>query len=180
MYWPYTARLQSSRHAPSYRVADSPSPRIAFKCADVSIVRLSDEAEPSRIVQSSFLTSPVSLIKVVRLASLFLAIKVIATLGQRHFGGAGFDVVSGVGGLVSSASSTAAAASLTLRHTITPSEAGIATVLTSIASALMSLSMVQCQKRTWPAIRELMITSALQIGAGVATTLLQSHIFRIS
>lgn len=119
------------------------------------------------------LTSPISLLKVLRLAFLFLAVQIVATLGQRHFGSAGFEVVSLLGGLVSSASSTAAAASLAIHHTVTPVQAGIAAVLTSMASASMNLPIVQRQKGTRPAMRELMISSGLQILAGIAVLVLQ-------
>jgi uncharacterized membrane protein (DUF4010 family) len=122
------------------------------------------------------LTSPISLGKVLRLACLFLAVEVLATLGQRHLGGAGFEIVSAIGGLVSSASTTAAAASLALHHTVTPSQAGVAAVLTSMASASMNLPVVQRQKETRPAMRELILTSALQIAAGAAALLLQPHL----
>jgi uncharacterized membrane protein (DUF4010 family) len=122
------------------------------------------------------LTSPVSLGKVLRLASLFLAVQILAALGLRHLGGAGFEVISALGGLVSSASSTAAAASLAFHHTVTPAQAGMAAVLTSMASACMNLPMVQRQEQTRPAMRELLISSALQIGIGVAVLLLQQRI----
>lgn len=123
------------------------------------------------------LSSPISLAKVMRLALLFLAVQILATLGQRHLGGAGFEVVSVLGGLVSSASATAAAANLALHGIVTPEQAGVAAVLTSMASASMNLPMVQRQKGTRPAMRELMITSAFQIAVGVAVLVLQEQVF---
>ncbi len=119
------------------------------------------------------LTSPISLIKVLRLALLFLTIQVLATLGQRHFGSTGFEIVSILGGVVSSASSTAAAANLAMHHAVTPAQAGIAAVLTSMASASMNLPMVQRQSGTRPAMRELVISSAMQIAAGIGALVLQ-------
>ena len=123
------------------------------------------------------LSSPVSLGKVLRLALLFLVVQVFATLGQRHLGGAGFAVVSVLGGLVSSASATAAAANLALHGIVTPEQAGIAAVLTSMASACMNLPMVQRQKGTRPAMRELITTSIFQIAVGVAVLMLQEKVF---
>ncbi|MGB7135102.1 MAG: DUF4010 domain-containing protein [Acidobacteriaceae bacterium] len=120
------------------------------------------------------LTSPVAIIKVLRLAFLFLAIQVIATLGVRHFGSAGFELASLVGGLVSSASGTAAAANLAMHHAVTPAQAGIAAVLTSMASACMNLPMVQRQKGTRPAMRALLTSSVLQIAAGIGVLVLQA------
>ena len=113
-----------------------------------------------------------------RLTLLFLVVQVLATLGQRHLGGAGFAVVSVLGGLVSSASATAAAANLALHGIVTPEQAGIAAVLTSMASACMNLPMVQRQKGTRPAMRELMTTSVFQIAIGVAVLVLQEKVFR--
>jgi uncharacterized membrane protein (DUF4010 family) len=114
-----------------------------------------------------------------RLALLFLTVQVLASLGQRHLGGAGFEVVSALGGLVSSASSTAAAANLAMHHTVTTAQAGIAAVLASMASASMNLPMVQRQKGTRPAMRELMTTSAIQIAVGAAVLVLQAKFARL-
>ncbi len=121
------------------------------------------------------LSSPISLRKVLRLALLFLIIQIVATLGQRHFGSMGFEAASLLGGFVSSASATAAAASLAFHHAVTPGQAGIAAVLTSMASASMNLPMVHRQKGTRPAMRELLISSVLQIAAGVAVLVIQAQ-----
>ena len=121
------------------------------------------------------LRSPISLGRVLRLALLFLIIQIVATLGQRHFGSTGFEVASLLGGFVSSASAAAAAANLAVHHAVTASQAGIAVVLASMASASMNLPMVHRQKGTRPAMRELLISSALQIGAGAAVLLIQVH-----
>jgi uncharacterized membrane protein (DUF4010 family) len=122
------------------------------------------------------LSSPVSLWKVLRLALLFLLVQVLATLGQRHLGSAGFEVVSALGGLVSSASATAASANLAMHGTVTAAQAGVAAVLTSMASALMNLPIVQQQKGTRPAMRELTISSVLQISAGIIVLSLQARL----
>jgi uncharacterized membrane protein (DUF4010 family) len=121
------------------------------------------------------LSSPISLLKVLRLALLFLVVQVVATFGQRHFGSMGFEAASLLSGLVSSASATAAAASLAVHHAVTPAQAGTAVVLASIASASMNLPMVQRQKGTRPAMRELAIGSALQIAAGIAVLVVLVH-----
>ena len=121
------------------------------------------------------LRSPISLGRVLRLALLFLIIQIVATLGQRHFGSTGFEVASLLGGFVSSASAAAAAANLAMHHAVSASQAGIAVVLASMASASMNLPMVHRQKGTRPAMRELVISSALQIAAGTAVLLIQVH-----
>lgn len=124
------------------------------------------------------LTSPLSLGKVLRLALLFIAVQVLATVAQRHLGGAGFEIVSVLGGLVSSASTTAASANLAMHGTVTPAQAGVAAVLTSIASALMNLPIVQRQKGTRPVMRELTVSSALQLVVGVGVLIVQSSVLR--
>jgi energy-converting hydrogenase Eha subunit A len=106
-------------------------------------------------------------------------VQVLATLGQRHLGGAGFQVVSALGGLVSSASSTVASATLAMHRTVTATQAGVAVVLTSMTSAFMNLPIVQRQKGTKPAMRELAVSTALQIAVGVTVLLLQSRIVRL-
>jgi uncharacterized membrane protein (DUF4010 family) len=56
------------------------------------------------------LESPVSLKRVLTFAGLFLLIQIVSTLGGRYFGKIGFLGISVLGGLVSSASTSAAAA----------------------------------------------------------------------
>lgn len=97
------------------------------------------------------LSSPVQLSKVLKFGLLFLAIEIIGSLGQRHFGHLGFLVVSVIGGLVSSASTTGAAATLAMRHGIDMKTAGLATALTSMTSALSNLPLLHQQIRQ-PAI----------------------------
>ena len=93
------------------------------------------------------LSSPVSLKRVFTFAVLFLALEIAGTLAQRRFGSLGFLVVSICGGLVSSASTTATAAALSAAGKIDPATAGLATVLTSISSALVNLPVSPFAKR---------------------------------
>jgi len=117
--------------------------------------------------------SPVSLMKILKFGILFLLVQVVATLGQRMLGGAGFQIVSVLGGLVSSASTTAASANLAMHGSVTASQAGMAAVLTSMASALVNLPIVLRQTRDRSVVRELVISSALQIAVGIAALGLQ-------
>jgi hypothetical protein len=78
---------------------------------------------------------------------------------------------------VSSASTTAAAANLVIHGKILASEAGIATVLTSIASLLIDLPIVQKEVRDKNIIRDLYGASLLQTAVGVAVLLGQARIF---
>src|SRR6202451_4564681 len=70
------------------------------------------------------LESPVSLMHVLNFAVLFLVIQVVSTLGERHLGKFGFLGVSLLGGLVSSASTTAAAANMVAGGQLQPWLAG--------------------------------------------------------
>jgi uncharacterized membrane protein (DUF4010 family) len=117
--------------------------------------------------------SPVSLRKVSSFALLFLILQVIATLGLRWIGNAGFQIVSVLGGLFSSASTTAAAANMAMHGHVAESQAGVAVVLTSISSALINLPLVQRQPKLRSQMRELVFSSALQIIAGIAILFFQ-------
>jgi uncharacterized membrane protein (DUF4010 family) len=121
------------------------------------------------------LGSPVSLKKVSGFALLFLILQVVATLGQRWVGNAGFQIVSVLGGLVSSASTTAAAANMVMHDHVNASQAGVAVVLTSIASALADLPLVQRQPKLRPQMRELVLSSAFQMLLGGAILVVQFH-----
>jgi uncharacterized membrane protein (DUF4010 family) len=57
---------------------------------------------------------------------LFLLLQIIATLGQRWIGNAGFQIVSVLGVLFSSASTTAAAANMARHGQVAQSQSGIA------------------------------------------------------
>jgi uncharacterized membrane protein (DUF4010 family) len=70
---------------------------------------------------------------------VFVAIQVAVSLGQKFLGSYGTVAISVLGGLASSASTTAAAASLARHGNIAPDAAALATVLTSIASAAVNL-----------------------------------------
>lgn len=118
------------------------------------------------------LSSPLSLSKVLKFGAIFLVIEVIGSIGQRYLGHFGFLLVSVIGGLVSSASTAGAAATLAIHGKITPQTAGLATVLTSMASALSNLPLLHQQIRQWPVTRRLTILSVAIVVAGLVTMLL--------
>ena len=103
------------------------------------------------VVEPPRLSSPLQLSKVLSFGLIFLAIEVIGNLGQRHFGHFGILIVSVIGGLVSSASTTGAAAALAMRHSIDMRTAGLAVVFTSMTSALSNLPLLHQQIRN-PAV----------------------------
>lgn len=120
-------------------------------------------------VGSLHLSSPLSLPKVFRFGLIFLAIEIIGTLGQRYLGHFGFLLVSVIGGLVSSASTAGAAATLAMQNKIDIETAGLATVLTSMTSALSNLPLLHQQIRQWAVTRKIAFLSCAIVATGIAT-----------
>lgn len=121
--------------------------------------RPTQEDEETRIQ----LTSPLSLTHVLKFGALFLLIQVVASLAQRWLGNAGFTVVSTLGGLVSSASSVASAANLSLQAKVSLASAGYAAIGASIASALVNLPIVIRQLRDRRLVVRLFIVTGVQL-----------------
>jgi len=118
------------------------------------------------------LSSPLSLPKVLKFGVIFLVIEIIGSIGQRYLGHFGFLLVSVIGGLVSSASTAGAAATLAMHGEITPQTAGLATVLTSMASALSNLPLLHHEIQQWIVTRRLSLLSSVIVAAGLITMLL--------
>lgn len=118
-------------------------------------------------VHALHLTSPVSLPRVLKFGALFLLLAASGSLAQRTFGSLGFLAVSACGGLISSASATATAATLVGTGRITPEMAGIATVLASMASALVNMPLVYQQTRQGPLTRRLAVISIMIVALGL-------------
>ena len=127
------------------------------------------------------LSSPVSLKRVAKFAALFVMLAAAGTMAQRQFGQNGFLAVAIAGGLISSASTTATAASLVAVHMaavaaghpsagvgITPEAGGVATVLTSIASAAVNIPLVYQQTQRPLLARRLAFTTGAIAAAGLA------------
>ena len=125
------------------------------------------------------LSSPLSLPKVLKFGLIFLVIEIIDNVGQRYFGHSGFLLVSVMGGLVSSASTAGAAATLAMHGKVTPQTAGEATVLASMASALSNLPLLHQQVRQWTITRRLILLSLGIVAAGVTTMLLFAKLFAL-
>ncbi|MEO7939120.1 MAG: DUF4010 domain-containing protein [Burkholderiaceae bacterium] len=85
---------------------------------------------------------PFSLPLALRYGIVFLLLHIVGSLAQREFGDTGFFFVSAIGGLMSSASAVAAAATLASQGTISPTVAGSGAVLASFTSIAFSLSFV--------------------------------------
>lgn len=117
------------------------------------------------------LGSPVSLGRVLTFGLFLLAIGAAGTLAERYIGQFGFLVVSAIGGLVSSASTTAAAGNLVKHGSVIPAVAGVATVLTSITSALVNLPIVRRQTEDPSVSRPLIRITCVIVLIGVLTLL---------
>jgi uncharacterized membrane protein (DUF4010 family) len=95
-------------------------------------------AEPQG-AQSLRLESPFSLPSALKFGLMFLALEIAGGLAQASVGDLGFYAVSTVGGLVSSGSAVASAASLAAQGTIAPAVAGTGAMLASLASVLVNV-----------------------------------------
>lgn len=121
------------------------------------------------------LSSPVSIRKLVSFGTLFLLIEVAGAVGKRYLGHYGVAIVSLVGGLVSSASTTAAAAVLASHGETANYMAGIATVLASIASALSNVPVVFRVTRNRAVARSLVAKTGLVILLGTGILVLEQR-----
>ena len=130
------------------------------------------------------LSSPVSLKRVMKFAALFVMLAAAGKLAQQTFGQYGFLAVAVAGGLISSASTTASAASLVAVHAldprmgITPELGGIATVLTSIASAAVNIPLVYQQTKRPLLARRLAFTTGAIAAVGLAVLMVDGWVKR--
>ncbi len=85
---------------------------------------------------------PFSLSLALKYGVVFMLLHVFGNLAQRQFGDVGFYAVSVIGGLMSSASAVAAAATLASQGSLAPTVAGTGAVLASFTSIAFSLSFV--------------------------------------
>lgn len=111
--------------------------------------------------------SPVSFRRVLKFGVLFVLIQAAGTLAERYMGSAGVLTVSFLGGFVSSASTTAAAAKLAAMGKVTPAIAGLATVVTSISSAFVNFPIVLQITKSRSLTQRLAVTTLSSILAGL-------------
>ena len=119
---------------------------------------------PTHVLQVS---SPVSLRRILSFGALFVALNALGTLAQRHLGSGGVIAVSLIGGLLSSASTTAAAAKLASQGTITPLLAGTAAILASVASTFVNLPLIYQQTKDRVLTRKVAIASTVVVIFGL-------------
>jgi len=125
------------------------------------------------------LGSPISLRRVLAYGTLFLAIQVIGTLAERLFGNLGFMTASGITGMASSASATAAAANLSASTKITPALAGTAAVIASMASALTNIPIV-FKRFSRPQLLRAAFSTTVQVSVGIAVLAVQKLLVPVS
>jgi uncharacterized membrane protein (DUF4010 family) len=126
------------------------------------------------------LESPVSLKRVLSFAALFLLIQIVSTLGERYLGKFGFLGISVIGGLVSSASTSAAAANMVGHGQVHAALAGEGVVLASVASALINLPIIHRTAKNPAISRRLALMTVVLTAVGFAVLALQEYhsIFR--
>jgi len=121
--------------------------------------------------------SPISIRQALTFGGLFVLITLAAELATHAFGQAGFLFVSALGGLVSSASTSAAAGILAAKGTLPPDLAGYGVVFTSMASLAFHIPMAQMAGRNNEVTGRLARSSILILVAGAAGLAVQSLLF---
>jgi uncharacterized membrane protein (DUF4010 family) len=139
-------------------------------CAAIFVWSTKSFAHPAGELK---LSSPVSIRKLVSFGVIFLVIEITGAIGKRYLGHYGVVIVSLLGGLVSSASTTAAAAILAAHGETAAYTAGLATVVTSMASALSNLPVINRVTRNYEMTRTLAVKSLATVLAGVAALVVQ-------
>ncbi len=89
------------------------------------------------------LESPFKLSAALKFGLVFLFLNVVGILAQRRFGAASFYFVSIAGGLLSSASSIASAASLIAHHDLSVSTGANGIIFSSLTSVLSNIPLIQ-------------------------------------
>ena len=138
-----------------------------------------DHAIQDKVPGTLTLTSPISLTKVLWFGVLFITIHVFGTLLTRAFGSYGMFATGIFGGLVSSASTTAAAATMAMHGKISPSLAGSTTVLTSLTSAAVNLPIVWRTTKNSTVVRRLTLEVGTVISMGIVAVIVD-RIFQFS
>jgi uncharacterized membrane protein (DUF4010 family) len=126
-----------------------------------------DRAIEDKVAGTLTLNSPISPAKVVWFGLLFIIIQVVGTLLTRFFGSYGMLATGIFGGLVSSASTTAAASTMAMHGKISAALAGSTTVLTSLASAAVNLPIVWRATNNKAVVRRLTMEMTSVVAVGI-------------
>ena len=100
-------------------------------------------ASKFREIPALSLESPFKLSAALKFGLIFLALNVVGALAQRNFGPASFYFVSIAGGLLSSASSIASAATLITHHEISATTGVNGIILSSLTSILINVPLIR-------------------------------------
>lgn len=117
------------------------------------------------------LASPISLKNVLTFGFIFVVIAIGGTLLTKAFGNYGIMATGFFGGFVSSASTTAAAATMADHGKISASLAGSVTIVTSLTSALVSLPIVWKIIKDKAAVKKLTFQLVTVLLVGVAVVM---------
>jgi uncharacterized membrane protein (DUF4010 family) len=159
------------------------SQALAYGWLSVVFMLLASVAAASRIPLKEsgtaplHIQSPISIRQALTFGGLFVLITLAAELANRAFGQTGFLLVSALGGLVSSASTSAAAGILAAKGTLPPDLAGYGVVFTSMASLAFHIPMAQMAGRNNEVTGRLARSSILILVAGAAGLAVQSLLF---
>ncbi|HEY4086411.1 MAG TPA: DUF4010 domain-containing protein [Bryobacteraceae bacterium] len=151
-------------------------PIVAMALCAATIARMNRSS--SEAGTSVAIGSPVRIKNIAQFGLLFVAIQVATSLGQKLLGSYGTVAISVLGGLASSASTTAAAASLARHGSIAPDAAALATVLTSIASAAVNLPILYRATGDSQLLRRLIGVSVLITTFGLIVLGVVEYAFR--
>jgi uncharacterized membrane protein (DUF4010 family) len=124
------------------------------------------------------LDSPFSLSAALKFGAVFLALNVLGALAQRHFGSASFYFVCVAGGLLSSGSSIASAATLISHGELTPVIGINGVVFSSLTSILINIPLLRRIASTGAYRRKLTLSLlgiAASGAAGIAVNELWMH-----
>ena len=125
------------------------------------------------------LDSPISVKKVLWFGLLFIIIQVGGTLLTKLFGSFGLLATGVFGGLVSSASTTAAAATMAMHGKISPGLAGSVAIVSSLASAIVNLPIAWRTVKDKAIVKKLTIEIITVIAVGITFVVLD-RVFGIS
>jgi uncharacterized membrane protein (DUF4010 family) len=156
-------------------VLSAAGPMVAMTAAALFFVHRA-RAGADKTTTELHLESPVSVKRVLTFAGLFLFIQVISTLGERYLGKPGFLGISVLGGLVSSASTSAAAANMVGHGQVRAALAGQGVVLASVASALINLPIIHRTARNAALSRLLVMLTIALSAIGIAVLVFQGQL----
>jgi uncharacterized membrane protein (DUF4010 family) len=149
-------------------------PLLAMAAVALIFVR-SAKARATDAPTEIHLESPISLKLVLNFAVLFLIIQAVSTLGERYLGKFGFLGISVLGGLVSSASTSAAAANMVGHGKMQAGLAGEGVVLASIASALINLPLIYRTAKNRPLSQRITALTLILVAIGIAFLAFQEY-----